>query len=264
MIPKRNPSTLSRELKRNAPPVYTEYYLSHKAQERADKRRRESHRQQSLNSDFIPRYLEKRNRLGGSPELVAKRLAIELLERSISHDATYQWGYKDSIHLILFLVQAHRKPKDSAYSCKHKKSYISERISIKEHPAAVLKCLCVGHRETDTLSCRKSCPAVLVSVERKARYGKVARLKTKSSRAMTGALSWRLSRYPAKLRHSIPFDKEPEIAEHMRTNKILGTCSYFCEPFQSFERGTVENTIGLVRCFLPKRESSKPSVALNR
>ena len=60
-------------------------------------------------------------------------------------------------------------------------------------------------------------------------------------------------RFPANLRRSIPYDNGPENAEHMRTHLILGTCSYFSEPFHSCERGTVENTMGLVRRFLPKK-----------
>jgi len=92
-----------------------------------------------------------------------------------------------------------------------------------------------------------------VSVERNARYAKLAKLKTKTSRAMSVALTRRLSRYPTQIRLSITYDNGPENAEHMRTNKILGTCSYFCEPFHSYERGTVENTIGLIRRFLPKK-----------
>jgi IS30 family transposase len=252
-ILKRSPSTLSRELKRNAPPIYTGYYLSHKAQDRADKRKRESHQRQRLKSDFIRCYVGKRLRLGWSPELIAGRLAIDHPERSISHEAIYQWAYQDATHLILFLVRAHRKRKHRSYSRKHKKSHIPERISIKERPEAVLKRLHIGHWETDTISCRKSYQAVQVTVERKARYTKMAKLKTKSARAMSIALTRRLSRYPTELRRSITYDNGPENAEHMRTNKILGTSSYFCEPFHSYERGTVENTIGLVRRFLPKK-----------
>ena len=252
-ILKRSPSTLLRELKRNAPPIYTGYYLSHKAQDRADKRKRESYQRQRLKSDFIRCYVEKRLRLGWSPELIAGRLAIDHPGRSISHEAIYQWAYQDATHLILFLVRAHRKRKHRGYSRKHKKSHIPERISIKERPEAVLKRLHIGHWETDTISCRKSYQAVQVTVERKARYAKVAKLKTKSARAMSIALTRRLSRYPTELRLSITYDNGPENAEHMRTNKILGTSSYFCGPFHSYERGTVENTIGLVRRFLPNK-----------
>jgi transposase, IS30 family len=252
-ILKRSPSTLSRELERNAPPVYTGYYLSHKAQERADKRNRESHRRPRLKTDSLRQYVEKRIRLGWSPELIAGRLAIEHPELSISHEAIYQWIYQEATHLILSLVRAHRKRKHRGYSRKHKKSHIPQRISIQERPQTVLRRLHIGHWETDTISCRKSYQAVQVTVERKARYAKLAKLKTKSSRAMSVALTRRLNRYPTQLRLSITYDNGSENAEHLRTNKILGTCSYFCEPFHSYERGTVENTIGLVRRFLPKK-----------
>ena len=250
---KRSPSTLSRELKRNAPPVYTGYYLAHKAQERANKRKHQSHGRQRLKNDSIRRYVEKRLRLGWSPELTAGRLAIDHPGQSVSHEAIYQWVYEEATHLILSLVRAHRKRKHRGYSRRHKTSHIPERTSIQERPEAVLKRLHIGHWETDTISCRKSYQAVQVTVERKARYAKVAKLKTKSARAMSIALTRRLSRYPTGLRLSITYDNGPENAEHIRTNKILGTCSYFCEPFHSYERGTVENTIGLVRRFLPKK-----------
>ncbi|MDP2971863.1 MAG: IS30 family transposase [Deltaproteobacteria bacterium] len=159
-ILKRSPSTLSRELRRNAPPVYAGYYLSHKAQERADKRNRESHRRQRLKTDVIQRYVEKRIRLGWSPELIAGRWSIEHSELSISHEAIYQWVYQEATHLILSLVRAHRKRKHRGYSRKHKTSHIPERISIQERPLAVLKRLHIGHWETDTVSCRKSYQAV--------------------------------------------------------------------------------------------------------
>lgn len=249
----RSPSTLCRELKRNAPPVYTGYYLPHKAQERSDKRNRETHRRRRLKTDLIRRYVETHLALGWSPELIAGRLTREHPGLCISHEAIYQWIYQEATPLIAFLVRSHRRRKHRGYSRKHKKSHIPHRVSIQERPAGVLKRRQIGHWETDTISCRKSYQAVQVSVERKARYAKLAKLKAKTSRAMSVALTRRLSRYPTTLRRSITYDNGPENAEHMRTNHILGTCSYFCEPFHSYERGSVENTIGLVRRFLPKK-----------
>jgi transposase, IS30 family len=249
----RSPSTLCRELKRNAPPVHPGYYLPHKAQERADKRNRESHQRKRLKTDLIRRYVATQLALGWSPELIAGRLAREHPGLCISHEAIYQWIYQEATPLITFLLRAHRRRKHRGYSRKHKKSHIPHRVSIQERPARVLKRCQIGHWETDTITCRKSYQAVQVSVERKARYAKLAKLKAKTSHAMSVALTRRLSRYPATLRRSITYDNGPENAEHMRTNHILGTSSYFCEPFHSYERGTVENTIGLVRRFLPKK-----------
>jgi len=100
---------------------------------------------------------------------------------------------------------------------------------------------------------RKSKAAIQVTVERKARYTKLAKLTKKGSRQMSIALVRRLSRIPTPLRRSITYDNGSENTEHLRTNRLLGTRSYFCEPFHSWERGTVENTIGLVRRFFPKK-----------
>jgi IS30 family transposase len=252
-ILKRSSSTLSRELKRNAPPVYTGYYLSHKAQQRAEKRNRESHRRPRLKTDSIRQYVEKHIRMGWSPELITGRWATQNPGLSVSHEAIYQWIYQEAPHLILSLVRAHRKRKHRGYSRKHKKSHIPDRISIQKRPKIFLKRVQIGHWETDTISCRKSYQAVQVTVERKARYAKLAKLNAKTSRAMSAALIRRLSRYPTQMRLSITYDNGPENAEHMHTNQVLGTHSYFCEPFHSYERGTVENTIGLVRRFLPKK-----------
>jgi IS30 family transposase len=250
---KRSPSTLCRELKRNAPPVHTGYYLPHKAQQRADQRNRQSHRRKRLKTERIRGYVATHLARGWSPELIAGRLRREHPELCISHEAIYQWIYQEATALIPFLLRAHRRRKPRGYSRKHQQSHIPQRVSIQQRPAAVLNRRQIGHWETDTISCRKSYQAVQVTVERKARYAKLAKLKAKTSRAMSLALTRRLSRFPAQLRRSITYDNGPENAEHLRTNHILGTASYFCEPFHSYERGTVENTIGLVRRFLPKK-----------
>lgn len=70
---------------------------------------------------------------------------------------------------------------------------------------------------------------------------------------MRVALNRRLARLPDRLRQSITYDNGSENVEHLRVNTVPGTRSYFCEPYHSWEKGTVENTVGLVRRFLPKK-----------
>ena len=250
---KRDPGTLSRELRRNAPPVRTGYYLAHKAQNRSDERNRRARSHRRLKNDLIRRYAEDRIRRGWSPELIAGRLKIRHPRHSISHEAIYQWVYSEARHLISLLVRAHRKRKNRGYSRRHKKSHIPERVSIGRRPQHVLKRLKTGHWETDTAISRKSVAALQITVERKTRYTRLAKLKQKGSREMSIALTRRLSRYPLEMRRSITYDNGSENVEHSRTNRVLGTRSYFCEPYHSWERGTVENTIGLVRRFFPKK-----------
>ena len=248
----RNPSTLSRELTRNAPPVHTGYYLAHKAHQRSEDRNRLSRSHRRLKHDVIRRYVARRLHRGWSPELIAGWLQRHQPERAISHEAIYQWVYAEARHLIPCLVRAHRTRKRRGYSRRHQKTHIPGRVSIRQRPASVLARRRIGHWETDTAVSRQSLHALQVTVERKTRYTRLAQLPRKGAREMSVALTRRLSRYPKGLRRSLTYDNGSENTEHRRTNQVLGTRSYFCEPFHSWERGTVENTIGLVRRFFPK------------
>lgn len=249
----RDPGTLSRELRRNAPPVHTGYYLAHKAQQRSEDRNCRSRSHRRLKNDAIRRYVEHRLRRGWSPELTAGRLPQRFPGQAISHEAIYQWVYAEARHLIPCLVRAHRTRKHRGYSRRHQKTHIPGRVSIRQRPSHVLERRCIGHWETDTAVSRQSPQALQITVERKTRYARLARLPKKGAREMSIALTRRLSRYPKGLRRSITYDNGSENTDHRRTNQVLGTRSYFCEPFHSWERGTVENTIGLVRRFFPKR-----------
>lgn len=249
----RSPSTLLRELKRNAPPIRKGYYLAHRAQLRADQRNRLKHRRVRLKNRSIRRWVENRLRAGWSPELIAGRLALRYPKQFISHEAIYQWVYNDARHLVQFLARSHRRRYPRGHSHHHKKSHVPERISIQERPKHILNRRQIGHWEADTMISRQSPPALQVAVERKTRLAKVTQLGRKDSHAMSVALTRRLGHYAQEIKRTITYDNGPENHEHMRTNRVLGTRSYFCEPFHSWERGTVENTIGLVRRFFPKK-----------
>lgn len=249
----RDPGTISRELKRNAPPIHSKYYLAHKAHDRARQRAVASRTHQRLKNDAIRRHVKRKIKNGWSPELIAGRLKELHPELSISHEAIYQWLYTDARNLIPLLVRAHKNRKRRGYSRRHKKTHIPERVSIKERPKHVLNRQEPGHWETDTAISRQSLAALQVSVERKTRITKLGKLSRKGAHQMSTSLTRRLSRYPKTFRLSITYDNGTENTEHIRTNKVLGTQSYFCEPFHSWERGTVENTIGLIRRFFPKK-----------
>ncbi len=250
---RRSPSTLSRELRRNAPPIYTGYYLAHKAQHRAETRNCLAHQRRRLKHARLRRYVAQRLRGGWSPELIAGRWQRRHPDQPISHEAIYQWVYAEARQFIPCLVRAHRRRTHRGYSRRHKTSHIPARVSIRARPASVLHRRRVGHWETDTMISRASAVALQVTVERTARYTRLAQLPRKGAHAMSVALTRRLSHYPQRLRLSLTYDNGSENTDHVRTNRVLGTRSYFCEPFHSWERGTVENTIGLVRRFFPKQ-----------
>ena len=161
--------------------------------------------------------------------------------------------HTEARHLIPCLVRAYRTRQPRGYSRKHQRTHIPARVSIRQRPPSVLGRRRIGHWETDTMVSRRSLQALQVTVERKTRYARLAQLTRKSAREMSTALTRRLSRYPQGMRRSLTYDNGSENTEHVHTNQVLGTRSYFCEPFHSWERGTVENTIGLVRRFFPKQ-----------
>jgi IS30 family transposase len=98
-----------------------------------------------------------------------------------------------------------------------------------------------------------SLAALLTTVERKSRYTKLAKLKRRTAKHVRIALNRTLSQYEKPLRRTITYDNGQENVEYVIVNKTLGTRSYFCQPFHSWEKGTVENRIGIVRRTYPKK-----------
>ena len=248
----RDPGTISRELRRNAPPIRQGYYLPHRAQQRADDRKAEGHRRQRLRNPHLRGYVRRMLGRGWSPECIAGRWK-KLGNSSVSHEAIYQWVYLDARELIPRLVRAHRKRLRRGHSSKHKSSHIPSRTPISKRPAFVQRRRQPGHWEGDTIVSRQSKPVLQILVERKTRFSRLNKLPAKTATAMRISTNRALARYPKHLRRSITYDNGSENVQHERVNATLGTVSYFCEPMHSWEKGSVENVAGLVRRWLPKK-----------
>jgi len=252
----RSKGTVSRELRRNRSAVYN-VYLANRAHQRAVKRKHDSVQRQRIRNPFIRRYIMKKLKLKWSPELIAGRLFREYPGFYISHEAIYQFIYDESTrtkhNLVLYLTRAHKRRRLRTHSHRHKTLHIPQRISIKERPQEVQSRIQPGHWEADTLISRRSRAALAVLLERTSRHIHLAKLPAKTSRSFRGALTRKLSPYPQPLRRSITYDNGCENVEHQYTNKVLGTQSYFCEPFHSWEKASIENAIGLIRRFFPKK-----------
>ena len=82
---------------------------------------------------------------------------------------------------------------------------------------------------------------------------RIKKVEGKTSAQSRAALANMLKGYPKQMRQSITYDNGSENAEHRELNGEIGTRSYFCAPYHSWEKGTVENTNGLIRRFLPKK-----------
>lgn len=248
----RNAGTISREFKRNAAPSYQGCYLAHRAQGRADARKEVGHLRQRLRDPRLRGYARRQLGRGWSPERIAGRWKA-LGRGRISHEAIYQWVYTQARELIPCLVRAHRRRLRRGHSSKHKSSHIPSRTPIAKRPANVLRRRQAGHWEADTMVSRQSSASLQVLVERKTRHTRLRKLKARGAADMRKAMNRALSRYPKHLLRSVTYDNGSENTQHEWVNRTLGTKSYFCEPFHSWEKGSVENAAGLVRRRLPKK-----------
>ena len=249
----RDHSTISRELRRNAPPVHKGYYLSHKAHERSVKRKSQAHQRERLKNDQICHYVEDHLAVGWTPEQIANRLPTAHRGHSISHEAIYQYLYTDRRDLIACLPRHHRKRLPRGHSRKHRSSHIPNRISIEQRPRSVGRRRQAGHWERDSLISRASPACLDVKVERKSRYTIIDKLERMAADAVSQNLIRHLELLPENLRRSCTYDNGSENTNHEQVNQALGIKSYFCHPYASWEKGTIENTNGLIRRFFPKK-----------
>lgn len=250
---KRDVATISRELKRNAPPVHTGYYLAHKAQQRSGKRKSKAHQRQRLKNDAISAYVREKLSLGWSPEQISGRLHLDHPGFSISHEAVYQYIYKEHSELIPLLTRSHKKRHKKGHSRKHKKSHIPNRVGIQERPEDIAQRQHIGHWESDTVVSRQSMAALMLLVERKTRVSLITKLQQKTALENSQGIIARLQGLPQTLRQTITYDNGSENTEHETVNRELRTRSFFCTPYHSWEKGSVENTAGLVRRIFPKK-----------
>jgi len=246
-------STIHRELNRNAPPIHKRYYLPHKAHERAINRKSEAHQRPRLKDRAVRNFVKAKIRLGWSPEQIAGRLKREKTDRTVCYEAIYQYVYTEAPELIKFLPRRHKKRYPKGHTRKHRKSHIPSRVSIEKRPKYIEKRKQEGHWEGDTIVSKQSTDSLQIVVERKTRITRLTKLPGKTSAVMSSTAIGRLISLPQNLRRTITWDNASENVEHLRINKALGTKSYFCIPYHSWEKATVENTAGLVRRFFPKK-----------
>ncbi len=248
----RSKSTISRELNRETSVFYNGIYLGESSQKRYLKRWKESHRRKRLKNSFIEEYVLTRLKRYWSPETISGRL--KKFGISISHEAIYQYIYDGKRDLVEYLPRKHKARFNFNQYRKAKRNHIPNRIDIENRDENANLRKEFGHFEADCIiSSRNSKSALLVIVDRKTRYTKIRKLTQKtSSQASLGIIS-ALSRYSSSHLHSITYDNGCEFSRHEIVNKTLNIKSYFCKPYHSWEKGTVENINGLIRRFFPKR-----------
>ncbi len=247
----RSPSSVSRELRRNKG---KKKYRPSDAQFVAHHRRHQDHRPaKRLKTDIsLQKRVTRQLKEGWSPEIIAGRLKRENDGVPvISHEAIYQWVYSEAKPLIKCLVQSRPRRRSRSARPWPKRS-IPQRVSIHQRPESVDLRQEPGHWETD-LVVGPGRAALQVLVERQTRFTRLRKVPNKTAQASYEALSVLFSTVHLFLRKSITYDNGFENLLHVELNQRFQLKSFFCEPYHSWEKGTVENTNGLVRRFFPKR-----------
>ncbi len=175
----------------------------------------------------------------------------------ISHETIYQTLFVQSRGALKRELLAHlrRRPAlrhaRAADGIQPHRGRIPEAISIRERPAAANDRAVPGHWEGDLLQgARQSYIATLV--ERQSRYVLLIRLPNKETATVTRALTRRIRRLPQHLRRSLTWDRGHEMAAHRTFTIATNVQVYFCDPRSPWQRGSNENTNGLLRQYFPR------------
>ena len=252
----RHRSTIGRELKRNVAP-HDGWYRAGRAHERAVACRKRSRRNSQFGAAQWAR-VESLLREEWSPEQVAGHLRRRG-ELSISHETIYRHIWRDkkkggSLHLHLRCAQKQCRKR---YGRHDSRGRLAGKRMIAERPAAVERRRQLGHWEIDTVmgqSLGESSDCILTLVERKSGYVMIGKLRARTVEQASKATLALMRRHPGKFR-TITSDNGTEFHGYAQIEKASEVKFYFATPHHSWERGTNENTNGLIRQYLPKGES---------
>jgi IS30 family transposase len=251
----RDPGTISREIKRNNPSIRAVRYRANRAQLKADERKKLKNKRQRIPNKRLRRFIAKGLKKGYSPEIIAFQASEKGWKTN--YETIYQWIYADRKDLIPFLVRSHKKRRKRGSAQQKRCPKVPNRTMIEQRPDYVQLRTRVGDWEADTIVSRQSKEAVMAIANRKFRYIILKKLDGKTAVSMHNSIVASLKDFPHRFRKSITYDNGTENALHELTNKILKMKSYFCNPYHSWEKGTVENLIGIVRRFYPKKTDWK-------
>lgn len=253
----RSPSTVSREVRRNR--LASGAYRAVAAQHRARRRRRYSHGRRLDRNVRLRCWVLQRLRRCWSPEQIARRLQMAFAHDEsmrLSHEALYTYLYvlpRGALRReLLGYLRQHRQRRRPRGRGQDRRGQIPEMISIEERPTEVAARTVPGHWESDLIMGRNNRTALGTLVERTTRTVLLVPLKAKDAMSVRRAFARRIKTVPRQMRLSLTHDRGKEMAEHRLFTRDTQIQVYFAHPQSPWERGTNENTNGLIRQFFPK------------
>jgi IS30 family transposase len=277
----RAPSTVQREIDRNTKIAYrsrararklqrlrrqwgSNGYCAHDAQRRAENRASAAAKSHPTRLAARPLLRERVQHLIGvedlSPRQVAAQLRIDFPddpERWVSHETIYKALYvqgrgelRRDLHKRLRTGRAMRKPRRRSDA---RQSRFEGMVNISERPAEVEDRAVPGHWEGDLILGKNNASAIGTLVERSSRFVMLLHLPgDHGADAVQEAMVAKMAQLPETLRRTLTWDQGAELANHLQIADATGLDIYFCDPASPWQRGTNENTNGLLRQYFPK------------
>jgi IS30 family transposase len=251
----RAPSTVSREVVRNGG---IRHYRAFAADRRADRRARRPKAAKLAGCPRLRHLVEAKLERRWSPRQISRWLAVhhaEDPEMQVSHETIYLSLYvqgrgalRKELHQALRTGRALRRPKRQLPTGK---GIIPNMVMISERPAEAQDRAIPGHWEGDLIMGHRK-TSIGTLVERSTRYVMLMKLDKPTAELVRTAMTRKIRSLPAELKRSITWDQGKEMAEHVRFTVSTGVQIYFCDPKSPWQRGTNENTNGLLRQYFPK------------
>jgi len=253
-----SPSSVSREVYRNV--KRHKSYSAVKAQIKADLNKKKRGRKKKLETnEALKNYVYEKLKEEWSPEEIANRLKLDYADdmtMRISHEAIYQYLYclpKGELKKELIKgLRQQRKRRLPHINTRYRKQRIQDIISISERPKEVKDRIVPGHWEGDLMMGKNHASAIGTLVERTTRLTLIVPLKEKNAFAVRTAFAKAFKRIPKQLTKTLTYDRGTEMAEHKLFTKKTKIQVYFADPYSPWQRGTNENTNGLIRQYFPK------------
>ena len=253
----RAPSTVSREIKRNGG---RECYRASQADQSAWDRGRRPKAGKLVENRPLARIVAGKLQLQWSPEQIAgwlKRTYPDDTSCRVSHETIYRSLFIQARGALKKeLVEHLRRTRVMRRSRHHtmktdKHGRITDTVSISERPASVEDRALPGHWEGDLLFGSKN-SQIATLVERNTRYAMLVKVTGKDTETVINALIKNARKLPDELYQSLTWDRGKEMADHRRFTLATDIQVYFCDPQNPWQRGTNENTNGLLRQYFPK------------
>ena len=253
----RAPSTISREISRHRVEHRYEATLAgHRARERRFQRRKSRKLEPDTILFGVVNYFL---RDGWSPEQIAgtlKNRYPDHLEKRVSHEAIYNALYilpKGELRTeLLSCLRQQRRIRRPRSRGQDRRGQIADMTPLHVRPPEVEDRLIPGHWEGDLIKGAFNRSAVGTLVERSSRLVLLVRMENASAMAALEGFSRVLNGVPKPMRKTLPYDQGKEMSEHQRLTEMTGVSVFFADPHSPWQRGSNENTNGLLREYLPK------------